>query len=482
MKFKFKHSKLSFEAASKVDSGFKLHLVVAEEAEEKYKMVAWHEEHCFIHDLSACGSIATFKDNLFLSLGAQEQVSIKKLLSAASALAKFINTHKLNILNIVIEDELATKLGLEYTEVVEKFLVEFVNGLYYFDDFKSTKHELALEKIIILSEHDLKATFANVASILEGMFIVRDLANNPSNIATPSYLAEVAEKFAKISDKVEVEILSRKEIHKLGMHSFLSVAKGSQEEPKFIKLEYHGGKKSEQPIVLVGKGITFDSGGISLKPGANMDDMKYDMCGAATVLGAFAAVANLDLAVNLVVLVAACENMPSGHALKPGDIVTTMAGKTVEVLNTDAEGRLILCDALHYAKQFNPEFVIDLATLTGACVIALGNVASGLYVNDEELNAQIQTASNATDEKVWRMPLFEEYNALLKGTHADLLNIGGWGGKGGSVTAACFLQQFTDYKWAHLDIAGVANSAEAKGSTGRPYKLLVELIRNYAAK
>lgn len=482
MKFKFKHSKLSFEAGSKFESGFKLHLVTAEEAEEKYKMVAWHEEHCFIHDMNSCGAIATFKDNIFLSLGGQEQLSVNKLLLAASSLAKFINAHRLNILNIVVEDELPTKLGLSYANAVEKFLIEFVNGLYYFDDFKSQKHKLALEKIIVLTEHDLRAVFSAVAAILDGMFIVRDLANNPSNVATPTYLANVAERFAKITDKVDVEVLNRKEIQKLGMHSFLSVAKGSEEEPKFIKLVYSGAKDSQSPIVLVGKGITFDSGGISLKPGANMDDMKYDMCGAATVLGTFAAIAKLGLNINLVVLVPACENMPSGHAVKPGDIVTTMAGKTVEVLNTDAEGRLILCDALHYAKQFNPEFVIDLATLTGACVIALGNVASGLYVNDEELHAQIQQASLATDEKVWRMPLFEEYNALLKGTHADLLNIGGWGGKGGSATAACFLQQFTDYKWAHLDIAGVVNSAETKGSTGRPYKLLVELIRNYANK
>ncbi len=233
---------------------------------------------------------------------------------------------------------------------------------------------------------------------------------------------------------------------------------------------------------MVGKGITFDSGGISLKPGANMDDMKYDMCGAATVLGVFAAVASLGLSINLTVLVPTCENMPAGNAQKPGDIVTSMAGKTIEILNTDAEGRLILCDALHYAKSLNPEFVVDVATLTGACVIALGSVASGLYVNDEELNIAIQQASIKASDKVWRMPLFDEYRALLKGNHADLLNIGGWGGKAGSVTAACFLEEFTDYKWAHLDVAGTASTAEAKGSTGRPFKLLLELVKIYTQK
>ena len=279
-----------------------------------------------------------------------------------------------------------------------------------------------------------------------------------------------------------VEVLDEKENKKLGMHAFLGVAKGSKEEPRFIKLEYKGAKKSAQPVILVGKGITFDSGGISLKPGAQVDDMKYDMCGAATVLGVFAAVAKLGLAVNLIVLVASCENMPSGHAQKPGDIVTSMAGKTIEVLNTDAEGRLILCDALHYAKQFNPEWVVDVATLTGACVVALGSVASGLYANDEDLHASIQAASLRANDKVWRLPLFDEYKALIKGNHADLLNIGGWGGKAGSVTAAMFLQEFTDYKWAHLDVAGTASTAEAKGSTGRPFKLLVELVRGHASK
>lgn len=482
MKFKFKHSKLSFESKTKPVDGFNLHLVFADDVSEKYELIAGEDSIFLIDDLSSSGAIATYKEHIFLSLGSEDKFNIATWLSVASSFAKFITSHKLKVVNLFINDEISDKVSLPYSLIIEKFLVELGNGLYYFDDFKTVKQELALEKIVVITEHDLKDIFTNVAAILDGYFIVRDLANNPPNIATPTYLANTAESFAKISNKVEVEILDRKEIHKLGMHSFLGVAKGSIEEPKFIKLQYNGAKKSVKPVVLVGKGITFDSGGISIKPGANMDDMKYDMCGAATVIGVFAAIAKLDLPVNLVVLVAACENMPSGNAQKPGDIVTTMAGKTVEVLNTDAEGRLILCDALHYAKQYKPEWVIDVATLTGACVIALGSVASGLYVNDEDLHSEIQHASLSTNEKVWRMPLFDEYKALLKGTHADLLNIGGWGGKAGSVTAACFLQEFTDYKWAHLDIAGVANSPDAKGGTGRPFKLLVELIRNHSKK
>lgn len=482
MKFKFKHSKLSFESKTNPVDGFYVHLVFAENANEKYQSIVGSSSNSLINDLSSLGTSVSYGSNIIFSLGSKDKFSLATWLSVGSALAKFLASSLISVANLFVPEAAYEKIGLTETVALEKFLVEIGNGLYYFDDFKSDKNKLTLEKIVVISETNLKKVFANVVAILEGYFVVRDLANNPPNVATPTYLANVAEGFAKISNKVSVEVLGKKELHKLGMHSFLGVAKGSVEEPKFIKLQYTGAKKSDKPVVLVGKGITFDSGGISLKPGANMDDMKYDMCGAATVIGTFAAIAHLDVAVNLVVLVAACENMPSGNALKPGDIVTSMAGKTIEILNTDAEGRLILCDALHYAKQYDPEWVVDVATLTGACVVALGSVASGLYVNNEALHDAIQTASVATNEKVWRMPLFDEYKALLKGTHADLLNIGGWGGKGGSVTAACFLQEFTDYTWAHLDIAGVANSADAKGGTGRPYKLLVELIRNHAEK
>jgi leucyl aminopeptidase len=479
MKLKLKQSKISFEATKATSDGLVIEFVFEDEIEAKFADITDGKADLY-DDITSAGSVTLHGNNVLVGLGDAAKINKNTMANTAVSLAKFIAAKKAKQINFVFHDQLPELLDCEYSELVERFLVDFGNGLYYFDDFKSARKPLSLTKINVVTSHNLKSTLHDVVAILDGYYQVRDLANNPGNVATPTYLAKTAESFAKINDKVKVTILDKKDITKLGMNAFLGVAKGSVEEPKFLVMEYNGGKKDAKPIVLVGKGITFDSGGISIKPGANMDGMKYDMCGAATVIGAFETIAKLELKVNLVVLVAACENMPSGTAQKPGDIVKTMDGKTVEILNTDAEGRLILCDALTYAKRFNPAFVIDLATLTGACVIALGSVASGLYTNDEDLYEQILQASNTASEKVWRMPLFEEYKALLKGTHADLLNIGGWGGKAGSVTAACFLQEFVDYKWAHLDIAGVADSADAKGGTGRPFKLLIELIRNNA--
>jgi leucyl aminopeptidase len=297
-------------------------------------------------------------------------------------------------------------------------------------------------------------------------------------------MAKTAQSLSKLSKKVKVEILDKKEIKKENMHSFLAVAQGSDEDPKFIKLEYNGAHQDKKPIVLIGKGITFDSGGISLKPSANMDAMKYDMCGAATVISAFAAAVKLELPINLVTLVPTCDNMPSGKAVKPGDVVITRSGQTVEILNTDAEGRLILCDALSYAETYNPELVIDIATLTGGCITALGTIASALYSNDEALAKKLIHAANITEDKVWQMPLFKEYHDMLKGTTADIANIAGWKGHASSPTAACFLEKFVNYKWAHLDIAGVAdgtsifNSHEYQGSTGRPFYMLMEFLRH----
>lgn len=480
MKFKFKHTRLNFSNAVEINDGFNVVFSFSKNIERTFKKLAGQTGALLADNLDGAGATILVGNNILVSLGAEDKFTIATWLNVAASLAKFSSARTIKQVNLQLDDKLTKNLNIDYELLVERFLVEFVNALYYFDDFKTEKQKLLLENIVVVTTYDLKQVFANVVAILEGYFTVRDLANNPANIATPSYLAKTAQGFAKISDKVTATILNRKEIEKLGMHSFLAVAQGSVEEPKFIKLEYKGAKKTDKPVVLVGKGITFDSGGISIKPSANMDSMKYDMCGAATVLGVFSAVARLGLTVNLTVLVATCENMPSGNALKPGDIIKSMSGKTIEVLNTDAEGRLILCDALHYAKDLKPEWVIDVATLTGACIVALGAVASGLYVNDEDLHSLIQTSSVAVNDKVWRMPLFDEYRAVLKGNHADLQNIGGWVPKAGSVTAACFLQEFTDYKWAHLDIAGVADSAEAKGSTGRPFKLLLDVIRNHA--
>ncbi|MFC6634962.1 leucyl aminopeptidase [Microbulbifer taiwanensis] len=309
-----------------------------------------------------------------------------------------------------------------------------------------------------------------------GSNVARELGNLPGNICTPNYLASEARALAKKHTKLTTSVVDAKKMQSLGMGAFMSVAKGSDEPPALIAMNYKGGKSGDKPIVLVGKGITFDTGGISLKPGMQMDEMKFDMCGAASVFGVMNALLELQPAINVVGLVAAAENMPSGRASKPGDIVTSMSGKTIEILNTDAEGRLVLCDALTYAAKFKPKAVIDIATLTGACVIALGNHATGLYANKDKLAQELLAAGERTGDRAWQMPLWDEYQSSLDSNFADMQNIGGR--EAGSVTAACFLARFAeDYNWAHLDIAGSAwNSGAAKGATGRPVPLLVEYL------
>ena len=312
-------------------------------------------------------------------------------------------------------------------------------------------------------------------ALVEGMNLAKDLGNLPPNICTPSYLAKTAISLGKKSS-LKIEVLGQKKIEALGMGSFLSVAKGSDKPPQFIIIRHQGGKTNEAPIVLVGKGITFDTGGISLKPGDSMDEMKYDMCGAASVIGALYSIALLGLKKNVIGIVPTCENMPSGGATRPGDIVKSMSGQTIEILNTDAEGRLILCDALTYVEKFKPKVVIDVATLTGACIIALGHVHSGLFSEDEELVNALTQAGEQSLDTVWRLPLDAAYQEQLKSNFADVANIGGR--PAGSVTAACFLARFTEkYNWAHLDIAGTAwRSGAAKGSTGRPVPLLFNFL------
>lgn len=314
--------------------------------------------------------------------------------------------------------------------------------------------------------------------VVAGMSLMRDLANEPANFCTPGYLAKAARTLAREHRKIRVRVLNEVECRRLQMGSFLSVTNGTEEPAYLIVLEYRNGPRGEAPTALIGKGVTFDTGGISLKPPPAMDEMKFDMSGAASVLGTFKAVATLDLAVNLVGVVPACENMPSGRATKPGDIVRSMSGQTIEVLNTDAEGRLILCDAITYSRRFKPEVVIDIATLTGACVIALGNHLSGLFSNDDELAAALEEAGRRADDRAWRMPIGEEYGEQLKSNFADFANVAGR--EGGAITAACFLAKFTDgLKWAHLDVAGTAYQGGAqKGSTGRPVPLLVDYLLN----
>ena len=355
-----------------------------------------------------------------------------------------------------------------------------IDGLYEINSLKSDKKVLNKQYQIIFQANKLdnaaiKSEIKEGQAIAEGANLTKDLGNLPPNICTPTYLANQSKKIAK-DYKMKSTILNLKQIQQLKMGSFLSVAKGSREEPKFIIMEHKKGKKSEKPIVLVGKGITFDSGGISLKPGAAMDEMKYDMCGAATVLGVMKTIGQLNLPLNVVGLIPACENMPDGIAVKPGDIVKSMSGKTIEILNTDAEGRLILCDALTYAERYKPDTVIDIATLTGACVIALGHHASAVFSENDALANDLLKAGNESIDKAWRMPLWEEYQPLLNSNFADIANIGGRAA--GSITAACFLSRFTKkYTWAHIDIAGTAwNSGSNKGATGRPVSLLSQFL------
>ena len=340
----------------------------------------------------------------------------------------------------------------------------------------------ALNSVCLLSQLPAPETLAVLqeglargAAIGEGVTLARECANRPGNHCTPSFLADEARKLGK-SHGLKVQVLERKDVEKLGMGAFLAVAQGSDEPLKFIVAEWRGAGKKDAPIVLVGKGITFDTGGISLKPAAEMDEMKFDMGGAASVLGTLKALAQLKARVNVVGLIAATENMPGGRAVKPGDVVTSMSGQTIEILNTDAEGRLILCDALTYAERFKPAAVVDIATLTGACVIALGHHRSGLFCPDDALAEQLQKAGDTSLDPCWRMPVDEEYDEGLKSNFADMGNVGPRAG--GSITAAMFLKRFAGkYRWAHLDIAGTAwKSGAAKGGTGRPVPLLTHFV------
>jgi leucyl aminopeptidase len=358
-------------------------------------------------------------------------------------------------------------------------------ALYRFDQLKSQKKSNgpALERVTLAlsANAQLEQALAEAQATADGADLARTLGNLPSNICTPTYLAEEAKKLAR-QFKLQIEILERRDLERLGMGAFLAVANASHQPPKLIVLRYAGAAKTKKPLALVGKGITFDTGGISLKPAAEMDEMKFDMSGAGSVLGAMRALAGLRAPVNVVGVIPTCENMPGGQATKPGDVVTTLSGQTVEILNTDAEGRLILCDALTYASRFEPEAVIDVATLTGACVIALGHVATGLFSNDEALAEELRAAADDAWDRVWPMPLWEDYQEQLRSNFADFANIGGR--PGGSITAACFLARFArGMRWAHLDIAGTAwKGGREKGSTARPVPLLVRFAMRHAGK
>jgi leucyl aminopeptidase len=360
--------------------------------------------------------------------------------------------------------------------------------IYRFEDFKSKKTpaDKGLSQLT-LAVPDKAAASAGKAAVAWGEAVARgqnrarDLGNLPPNVCTPVFLAEQARALAKDQPRLTVKVLDEAEIKKLGMGAFIAVAQGSDNPGRLVILDYKGGKKSEAPVALVGKGITFDTGGISIKPAATMDEMKFDMCGAASVMGVMTALVESKLPINVVGVLAAAENMPSGKATRPGDIVTTMSGQTVEILNTDAEGRLVLCDALTYVGRYKPAIVIDIATLTGACVVALGKVVSGLFSPSDELADALLKAGQDSGDRAWRLPVWQDYQELLDSPFADMGNIGA--PYGGAITAACFLARFTkDYTWAHLDIAGTAwHSGGNKGSTGRPVPLLLEYLRARAA-
>lgn len=347
--------------------------------------------------------------------------------------------------------------------------------------FKKTENPLATVKFWVADAGTAAArrALARGKAVGEGMTLARRLGDLPANVCTPSYLASEARQLAKKSAALTVKVLNEAQMEKLGMGALLSVSAGSDEPARLILLEYRGSKKSDKPVALVGKGVTFDSGGISIKPGAAMDEMKYDMCGAASVLGTFSALLAMKLPINVIGVIPTTENMPNGRATKPGDIVTSMSGKTIEILNTDAEGRLILCDALTYVQKYKPDVIIDIATLTGAVIVALGHHTNGLLGNNDALVNELLTASKATQDATWQLPMGEEYQRQLDSNFADIANIGGRGA--GTITAACFLSRFTeDASWAHLDIAGTAwtSGGKSKGATGRPVPLLSQFLIN----
>jgi leucyl aminopeptidase len=425
------------------------------------------------------------KSIIVVGCGEQNEFSVSAYQRALAAVANEIKRNKIsNVLNCL------TELPVKNTDTLTKAqlcVTAIESEMYLYSETKpsaaKSKTYLKKQKFISSNKEDLTDLRDGIEigqAISSGMNLAKELGNLPGNICTPTYLAEQALLLKKINRNLKVTVLEEAQMKKLGMGALLSVSHGSVEPAKLVTMEYKGGEDDECPIVLVGKGITFDTGGISLKPGATMDEMKFDMCGAASVLGTMKACCELEIPINVVGVIACAENMPDGKATKPGDVVTTMSGQTVEILNTDAEGRLVLCDALTYVEKFEPEVVIDIATLTGACVVALGQIPSGVMSNNDDLAKDLIKAGEQTGDRTWQLPLWDEYQSQLDSNFADIANIGGrWGG---TITAACFLSRFTKkYTWAHLDIAGVAwHQGKTKGSTGRPVPLLTEYLLHQA--
>lgn len=419
---------------------------------------------------------------IFLGLGEAEKLSKASFRKAAKALAASLKDTNIERVDFDLSDINLIDAQDSNITTVSEIVLAIEESNYAFDQFKSKKATLSsLKEVTFHTENNqdnVEASVKKAQALSAGMSFTKDLGNMPGNVCTPIYLAEQSEELAKSCDKLSVKILDEEELEKLNMGAFVSVAKGSIESGKLVVLEYKGANDAnEAPHILVGKGITFDTGGISLKPGPQMDEMKYDMCGAASVLGTLKAITLLDAKINVVCLLACAENMPAGHASKPGDIVTTMSGQTVEILNTDAEGRLVLCDTLTYAERFKPASVVDIATLTGACIVALGDAASAVMGNNDDVINALLAAGQEANDKAWQLPLWDEYQEQIDSPFADIQNIGGKGA--GSITAACFLSRFTkSYPWAHLDIAGTAwiSGGKNKGATGRPVSLLLNYL------
>lgn len=414
---------------------------------------------------------------LLVGIGKDKELSDMQALKIVAAISAQLKT--LPYAKVAVASAALPMKGHTSSEVITLVAQWLNEGFYQFLGFKSDDSEKAIKVESILLEGDDSAALAVGVATASGSAFARQLGNLPGNVCTPSYLASKAQHLAE-EYSIDVELLDESRMDELGMHCLLSVGHGSDQPSYLIVMHYRGGEENEAPHVLLGKGITFDTGGISLKPGAKMDEMKYDMCGAASVFGTMKAICELKPKLNFTAVIAAAENMPSGHATKPGDIVKTMSGKTVEVLNTDAEGRLVLCDALTYIERFEPKSVVDIATLTGACIVALGSVNSGMYANNDALAEELKSASKISADKLWQMPLDEEYQKQLDSNFADIGNIGG--PEAGSVTAACFLSRFTEsYPWAHLDIAGTAWTGGAqKGASGRPVALLTRYLLDKA--
>lgn len=417
---------------------------------------------------------------LLVGLGDEKKLNARQLAnaqqSAQKALAKTQTAQAISALPLSLTAEQIT------TAAVRQIASAAALASYQYDHTKSSKAKRNLTTMSIAVAEELQTQVSAGAAIGFAANTARELGDLPGNVCTPSYLAEKAQTLAQTYARLNTQVLEEADMETLGMGALLAVSRGSRQPAKLITMEYKGAGANDKPVCLVGKGLTFDAGGISLKPGAGMDEMKYDMCGAASVFGAMQMACELELPINIVGVVPSSENMPDGIAVKPGDVVTSMAGKTIEILNTDAEGRLILCDALEYSRRFEPEVVIDMATLTGACIIALGHHISGLLGNDDDLANELLAAGEAASDPAWRLPINDDYQQQLKSNFADMANIGGR--PAGTITAACFLARFTeDYRWAHLDIAGTAwKSGAAKGATGRPVPLLSEFLLARAGK